>query len=347
MPDPHDAWADLPNGRLTLDAEEAFEGEPCASLGRWLKKKLDLSLLRLARRTGGGGGCKSTIYFAETDAGPLVVRVPHRGTGWSARLLGCPDYHCIAGAYAVNRLFASGQPVPELLAIEQDCKILGAPFAVFRRVAGIHLADYSEQWNKWPYPEEQWGEFLRACHSLEPVKGAGLVDDEGIGGCASWSEFISRLLLARAAEHSDLLPADFSARWRRLLEDCAALLDERPIGLLQMESNGYCNLILDPATHDIKAVLDFEEVTAGDPLFEFVTMAWHLGRRGLADHGGRTCFNWRRFYRGYGSAVDWNHPLVPLYRTVILLEKLWREDRRPRLGRLLRIVRQTESRANL
>ncbi len=203
------------------------------------------------------------------------------------------------------------------------------------------MADYSEQWTSWPYPEDQWGAFLRACHSIEPVRGAGPVDDYGVGWCASWSEYLRRLFVARIAERPRLLPADFGPRWEKVLQHAAPLLDARPVRLLQMESNGYCNLILDWHTRRIEAVLDFEEVTGGDPLFELVIMAWYLGRRGIADHGARTCFNWRRFYRGYGR-VDWRHPLVPLYRAAILLEKLWREDRAGRARRLEANLRRIE-----
>ena len=78
-----------------------------------------------------------------------------------------------------------------------------------------------------------------------------------------------------------------------------------------MESNGYCNLILDPDARRIAAVLDFEGVLAGDPLFGIVSMAWYLGRPGIADHGGKTCFRWPRFtasgplvYRVIGGANE-------------------------------------------
>jgi aminoglycoside phosphotransferase (APT) family kinase protein len=338
---PGDPWARVPSDQITMDVEESVTGDPQTALASWLCSRLGRRLVRLTRRVGGGGGFKSTVYFAQTAEGSLVVRAPHRGTGWNARLIGCPDYHCVAGAYALGRLTALGQPVPELLALEPSPAVLGGPFAVFSRVAGVHLADYSEQWSVWPYPEEQWGEFLRACHSLQPVRGAGPVDDQGIGWSGSWSEYVSRLLLARTEEHADCLPPDFGARWRRLLERYAVLLDQRPVRLLQMESNGYCNLILDPVTHCIKAVIDFEEVTAGDPLFELVSMAWYLGRRGVSDHGEHTCFQWKRFSLGYGP-VEWGHPLIPVYRTLMLLEKLWKPARHQRIRRLVRTLHQAE-----
>ena len=340
MTQPIDPWANAPNEYLTVDIEAAVEDEPRPALARWLQSHLQTNLIQLTKRVGGGGGYKSELYFADTDIGALVVRVPHPGTGWSARLLGCPEYHCIAGAYAIAELKKLNQPVPELLAIERDATILGRPFAVLRRMPGVYMHDYCEAWSRWPYPEEEWGEFLRACHSIEPVRGAGPVDDDGVGCCASWREFISQLLAARAAEHAALLPADFAPRWQRLLIRYAPLLDARPVRLLQLESNGYCNLLLDPTSHRLNAVLDFEEVTAGDPFFELVTMAWYLGRRGLADHGGRTCFSWPRFSRAYGK-VAWSHPLLPLYRTIILLEKLYREAA-PRARRLRAILCREE-----
>ena len=336
-----DPWVCGPSQQLTIDVEEPVEGELRMALGGWLASRLGMSLLGLTRRVAGGGGYKSDIYYADTDTGALVIRVPNSATGWSAPLVGCPEYHCVAGAYAIRRLTELDQPVPELLAVESDRVILGAPFAIFRRVAGVHMADYSERWTSWPYPEAQWGEFLRACHGIEPNRGAGPVDDAGIGWCISWSDYISRLLLARAHEYRHHLPADFASRWTALLEWLGPMLDSRPVRLLQMESAGYCNLILDPQTHRIKVVLDFEDVTAGDPLLELVMMAWYLGRRGIADHGGRTCFSWLAFYRGYG-AVDWRHPLIPVYRTLMLLEKLWRPDRDQRVRRLLSILRTTQ-----
>jgi len=341
--DPTDPWAQVPSEYLTFDIEEPVDGEPRRALREWLQARLGARLRGLTRRTGGGGGYKSTIYFADTDIGPLVVRVPRQGTGWSARAVGCPEYHCIAGAYAIAHLAALGQPVPELLHLERSGHALGAPLAVYRRVAGLHMNDYSQQWRQWPYPEDQWGEFLRACHSLRPARGAGPVNDDGAGWCASWPEYISRLLAARTGEYAALLPPEFLPRWQALLARYEPLLEACPIRLLHMESCGFCNVVLDSASDRIKCVLDFEDVQAGDPLFELVTMAWYLGRRGIADHGGRTCFNWRRFYRGYGP-VDWRHPLVPLYRTIIMLEKLWRPDKHRRARRLAGLLRLAERR---
>jgi aminoglycoside phosphotransferase (APT) family kinase protein len=332
-----DPWARIPSEFLTVDEEKPVDGPQADVLRVWLRRRLGAGLRRLTQRVGGGGGHKSAVYFADTDSGPLVIRAPKRGTGWSAPLVGCSEYHSLAGLYAIGRLSQLGQPVPDVLALEQDCGVLGAPFAVFRRVPGLHMTDYCEQWTNWPYPEEQWGEFLSACHSVEPIRGAGPVNDGGVGWSSSWSDYISRLLSAYVRQYRGRLPADFGARWGVLLERLGPQLDARPVRLLQLESNGYCNLILDPTTHRINAVLDFEEVTAGDPLFELVVMAWYLGRRGIADHGGRTCFRWGRFYRTYGR-VDWGHPLVPVYRAVILLEKLWRPDSDGRAKRLVAML---------
>ena len=334
-----DPWSEIPNEQLQFDLEEPVCGDLRAGLSDWFRKALNQELSHLTRRIGGGGGFKSTIYFATADGDEFVIRVPHPGTGWSARLIGAREYHSVAGVYAVNRLSALGQPVPELIAVERDTTLFDAPFAVWRRVRGVHMADYSEEWTSWPYPEKQWGEFLRACHSIEPVRGAGPVDDEGIGLCTSWQDYIRRVSKAHIAAYADHLPAIFASDWERVLDHYAPMLDSRPARLLHMESNGYCNLILDPDTHTIKAVVDFEEITAGDPLFEIVSMAWHLGKAGIADHGGKTCFSWRRFLRAYGD-LEWKHPLIPVYRAVILMEKLWGEDRESRVRRLVRIVQE-------
>lgn len=334
-----DPWSQIPNEQLQFDVEEPVCGDLQNSLSDWFHKTLNRRLSYLTRRVGGGGGFKSTIYFAKANGEEFVIRVPHPGTGWNARLIGTPEYHSIAGVYSVNRLSALGQPVPELVSVERHPSLFGRPFAVWRRVSGIHMADYSEQWTTWPYPEEQWGEFLRACHAIEPIRGAGPVDDEGIGLCSSWAEFIRHISAAHISTYASYLPPGFKRSWDCVMERFVPILDSRPIRLLHMESNGYCNLILDPDAHTLKAVVDFEEVTAGDPLFEIVYTAWHLGKPGIADHGGRTCFDWRRFECGYGD-IEWKHPLIPVYQGVILLEKLWRGDRESRVRRLVGIVRR-------
>ena len=191
-----DPWSQIPNEQLQFDVEEPVCGPLLDSLAGWFRQALGKELTYLTRRVGGGGGFKSTIYFAVANGEEFAIRVPHRGTGWSARLIGAGEYHSIAGAYAATRLSALGQPVPKLVAMERDPALFGGPFAVWKRVRGVHMADYSEQWASWPYPEEQWGEFLRACHSIEPVHGTGPVDDEGIGLCASWAEYIRRISAA-------------------------------------------------------------------------------------------------------------------------------------------------------
>jgi len=124
------------------------------------------------------------------------------------------------------------------------------------------------------------GEVLRSVHAVEG-KGAGPVDcgvdDECNGLCGMhdrWRDYIMLRLEdhVRACTDAALIDVRIADRILNRFERLAALLQERPMRLLHGDP-GIHNFCADPAFERITALLDWEDVLVGDPLFEVAMVA--------------------------------------------------------------------------
>ena len=89
------------------------------------------------------------------------------------------------------------------------------------------------------------------------------------------------------------------------------------------------NVLLDPQTGRIRAVLDYADATAGDPRWELAWFDYYF--RALPPRRPR--FDLRRFHEGYGSRPDPDDVAGRFYRVAILVfEKLHFYDPTSELG---------------
>ena len=142
------------------------------------------------------------------------------------------------------------------------------------------------------------GEVLRAVHAVEG-EGAGPIDcnaDDQPGALrgmhAHWRDYITLRLEdhVRICTDAALVDARIADRILNRFEGLDSLLRERPMRLLHGDP-GIHNFCADPASGRITALLDWEDVLVGDPLFEVAMVATFQPERRMP-----------AFLAGYGLA---------------------------------------------
>jgi len=266
------------------DAQTAFSGtrevDPRhvlneARLGRWLADNVMGYAGPLAIRQFRGGQSNPT-YELTTPGRVYVLRRKPPGT-------------LLASAHAVDREFtvisalhAQGYPVARPWALCTDESVIGSMFYVMDKVEGRVLWDL-----KLPgmNPDQRRAIYdaqvdtLAALHAFDPVA-IGLGDYGRPGNY--FERQVGRWTKQYRASEIDPIPA-----MDRLIEFLPATLPpEGPTRIVHGDFR-LDNLILDPEAPKVRAVLDWELSTLGDPMadFSYLLIAWVIpatARNGLA-----------------------------------------------------------------
>jgi len=266
------------------DAQTAFSGtrevDPRhvlneARLGRWLADNVMGYAGPLAIRQFRGGQSNPT-YELTTPGRVYVLRRKPPGT-------------LLASAHAVDREFtvisalhAQGYPVARPWALCTDESVIGSMFYVMDKVEGRVLWDL-----KLPgmNPDQRRAIYdaqvdtLAALHGFDPVA-IGLGDYGRPGNY--FERQVGRWTKQYRASEIDPIPA-----MDRLIEFLPATLPpEGPTRIVHGDFR-LDNLILDPEAPKVRAVLDWELSTLGDPMadFSYLLIAWVIpatARNGLA-----------------------------------------------------------------
>ncbi len=243
--------------------DEQASGRPDeAALTRWADAHL-----------AGDGPCRveplgeghSNLTFALTRAGapPYVLRRPPAGP-----LL--PTAHdVVRESRFLTLLQESPVPVPTVAAVCEDPQVIGAPFYVMERVSGEVIRHGIPDWLT---PEARQGlgldlvDTLAAIHRLDPgpFLEAGLGRSEG---------YLDRQLARWISQRTAVQEAVAAAGGRaRELPDYDAvrdwLLAHRPDPVAAVVVHGdfkLDNVICDPQTSTVSAVVDWEMASVGDP----------------------------------------------------------------------------------
>jgi aminoglycoside phosphotransferase (APT) family kinase protein len=237
-----------------------------ARIGVWLARHCGLTLPVSVAPVAGG---RSNLTSIVTDSGGLrvVVRRP-------------PLSGVLASAHDVVRegtimaaLASTSVPVPDVLGSQADPETIGAPFLVMAHVDGTVVRDEVAAAAITPAQRHALG--LASARTLAAVHAVD-VDGAGLGGLARRDGYLARQL----------------ARWAGQLERGSdrplPMLEEvaRRLGAALPEQDGVAlvhgdfrldNLIVDVTSGSVRAVLDWELATLGDPLADLGTLVAYWG----------------------------------------------------------------------
>jgi aminoglycoside phosphotransferase (APT) family kinase protein len=203
------------------------------------------------------GGHSNLTYRVEDSAGQrFVLRRPPLGE-LAASAHDMEREHRIMAA-----LGSSAVPVPDMVGFCSDATVTGAPFYVMHWVDGLVLRDAASvgpvsEATRWA-AAESLVDTLAALHALEP-------DAVGLGDLGRRDGYVERLI----------------RRWRRqwdtgrqrdlpLIEEvgdrlAGAVPEAGPARIVHGDYR-LDNVIVDPGSGEVRAVLDWELCTLGDPL---------------------------------------------------------------------------------
>ena len=273
--DPQDPQADPQatfSGTRAVDARSALDE---AALDTWLTTNVEGYAGPLTVRQFNGGQSNPT-YELSTPGRTYVLRRKPPGT-----LL--PSAHAVDREFTViSALHAQGYPVARPWALCTDDGVLGSMFYVMDKVEGRVLWDLKlpglEPADRRAIYEAQV-DTLAALHSFDPAA-IGLGDYGRPGNY--FERQVGRWTKQYRASEIEPIPA-----MGRLIEFLPATLPpEGPARIVHGDFR-LDNLILAPDQAEVRAVLDWELSTLGDPMadFSYLLIAWAIPqtvRNGLA-----------------------------------------------------------------
>ena len=257
-------------------SDHAADGHPggldIERLAPWLAGRVGLDA-RMTLDPVAGGRSNLTSVVTDTHGRRVVVRRP-------------PLSGVLASAHDVVRegrimaaLAPTAVPVPEVLAVAEDDADLGAPVLVTAHVDGTVVRDRATALTL--APSQRAGltrgvvGALAALHDLD-------VDAIGLGDLARRDGYLARQVArwTRQVEGGSDRPLPELEELARLL--AASVPEQQELCLVHGDYR-LDNLIVDVVSGEVRAVLDWELSTLGDPLADLGTLLAYWGVPARAD----------------------------------------------------------------
>jgi aminoglycoside phosphotransferase (APT) family kinase protein len=249
---------------------------PEGSLTRWMQRAVpEFDRLEAIQRFPGGQS--NPTYHLDTKGGCYVLRRKPFG-----KLL--PSAHAVEREHRLlSVLHPSGFPVPRPIALCSDDSVIGSVFYLMEWVGGRtywdgRLLELPKKDRRPHY--EAMIETLAALHGLDQQA-------LGLGDFGAPGNYVERQVVRwtkqyRAAQTDDIPEVE------KLIEWLPRTLREQTRSSIIHGDYRIDNLIYAPDVPQVRAVLDWELATIGDPLadFSYLAMNWVIpyeGRSGLAD----------------------------------------------------------------
>lgn len=222
-----------------------------------------------------GDGASNLTYLVERGGRRMIVRRPPPPPL-------PPSAHDMQREARIQSALAGrGVPVPRILAVCDDLRVLGVPFYVMEEVEGVVITDVLPP--GLDAPEERHGLGLAVIDSLAALHA---VDwrDAGLDGLGRPTGYLDRQLRRWSGlwEHNATRPLpEFDTLARRLRETMPA---EQPPVLVHGDFRLGNLLVAPDAPARVLAVLDWEMATVGDPLADlgYAIVSW--SSPGVEDH---------------------------------------------------------------
>lgn len=198
-----------------------------------------------------------------------------------------PSAHAIEREYAVQSALAgTGVPVPAMRALCEDESVVGVMFYVMDHVPG---RIFRQAWAPDLATADRTALFedivtvIARMHTLD-------VGAIGLSGYAKPGDYFGRLFSRWTRMYALTATREIPAM-DRLIEWLPAHVPTHGAEQVTLVHGDYRleNLIVDPQTPQIRAVLDWELSTLGHPLVDFgyTALSWHLGDGGIRGFAGR------------------------------------------------------------
>lgn len=240
-------------------------------LAGWLEREAGLSGARLVRPlTGGNANVTSLI---ETSDGLMVLRHPPANT--VSDLAGAG----IAREYRFVSAMAGKAPVAEPVTFCDDPEVLGVPFAISRFVQGEAITERLPA----GYPDtaacrnavgDALIDALANVHAIEPSA-------SDLGSMEKGQSFVARQIGRWRDERSRNAVRDLP-----LIEELGSWLADRApeaeaVRIVHCDYH-LDNVLMDPTSPKVNAILDWEMATLADPMVDvgLVTALWNRDERG-------------------------------------------------------------------
>jgi len=261
--------SEVEESKAPSDLEEVLN---LSALERFLAERLPATDRGLRIEGQAAAGSSNITVFITWGDEHLVVRRPPAGP-----LL--PTAHDVLREYRfISTLYGTGVPVPEPIIACEDPAIIGAPFYVMKRVDGVCLREYVPAELDTLTERRRIGE-----EAVDALAALHSVDWAGRGLRGKPEGYLDRQI-KRWSSQLELTPT--AQRLHGLDKVTAWVKDNRPESgqpTIVHGDWGLQNMLFaSAAPTSLRAVLDWEMATVGDPLAD---VAWFLLDWGIVPQG--------------------------------------------------------------
>jgi aminoglycoside phosphotransferase (APT) family kinase protein len=225
-------------------------------------------------------GSSNVTWFILIDATPAVLRHPPIGPT-------LPTAHDLAREYRfLTALAGTAVPVPDTIAFCDDSEVIGAPFLISTRMAGVCLLGAHP-----PLPDRR----RLARSAVETLAAIHTVDTQKSGLAAPRGRYLARQIGRWRQQLSQTPTADRLGDLSPIEDWLVAHLPAAEETTIVHGDFGFHNLLVDPDGGLVTAVLDWELATLGDPLSDLMSFVKGWGpdaappnpaNRSFAEAGG-------------------------------------------------------------